>query len=81
MTRTCLQNRNRLTDLENKLTVTKGEKREHRVNEEIETDIYTLLYENQVTVKNLLYSTGQYTIMSYMEKEPEKKKGYMYMYN
>ena len=46
MIRTCSQDRNRLTDLENKLTVTKGEKREHRVNEEIETDIYTLLYEN-----------------------------------
>ena len=45
MIRTCLQDRNRLTDLENKLTVTKGEKREHRVNE-IETDIYTLLYED-----------------------------------
>ena len=40
-----MQNRNRPTDVENKLMVTKGESdREGRRNWEIGTDTYTLLY-------------------------------------
>ena len=38
-----LQNRNRVTDVENKLMVTRGE-RGGRINWEIGTDIYTLQY-------------------------------------
>ena len=40
---TSLQNRNRVTDVENKLTVTKGEKG-GGINWEIGIDIFTLLY-------------------------------------
>ena len=40
---TCLQSRNRVTDVENKLTDTKGE-RGGGMNWEIGTDIHTLLY-------------------------------------
>ena len=38
---------------------------------------------NILTIKDLLYSTGnstQYSVMAYMEKRI-KKSGYMYMYN
>ena len=45
--------------------------KEERVNWEIGTDIYTPLYINQITNKDLLYSTGnatQYSAMTYMEK-------------
>ena len=40
---TYLQNRNRVTDVKNKLMVTKGE-RGGRINWEIGIDVYTLLY-------------------------------------
>ena len=36
-------------------------------------DIYTLLYIEKITNKDLLYSTGnstQYSVMTYMGKEP-----------
>ena len=53
---TYLQNRNRLTDLENKLVVTGGKGggkvREFGIN------MYTLLYLKWITNKDLLYSTG-----------------------
>ena len=42
---TYLQNENRVTNVENKLTVTKGEI-ERGINREIGTDIYTQLYIN-----------------------------------
>jgi len=43
---TYLQNRNRVTDVENKLVVTSGESREgsEGINWEIGIDIYTVLY-------------------------------------
>jgi len=41
---TYLQNKYRVTDVENKLMVTSGEKRGGRINWESEIDIYTLLY-------------------------------------
>ena len=59
--------------------VTKG-KVGQRINWEIGTDIYTLLYMKQVTNKNLLYTTRNFTPYSevtYMEIE-SKKSGYMY---
>ena len=39
-----LQNRNKLTDFENKLIVTKGETWEGRINWELRINIHTLLY-------------------------------------
>ena len=39
-----LQNRNRLTDIENKLMVTKGETLGEGINQELGMNIYTLLY-------------------------------------
>ena len=43
---TYLQNRNRLTDIENKLMVTKGERGGGGINEEFGIKRYTLLYIN-----------------------------------
>ena len=55
------------------------------MNLEIGTDIYTVLYINQITNKNLLYTTGnatQYSVMAYMGKTLlQKKSGYICMYN
>ena len=54
------------------------------INWKTEIDIYTLLYLNQITNKNLLYSTEnstQYSVMACMGKESLKKSGYMYMCN
>ena len=76
-----LQNRNRVTDVENKLMVTRGEG-EEEINWEIGIDIYTLLYTKQVTNKDLLYSTGnstQYSVMSYMEKNLKKEWIYVHV--
>ena len=78
-----LQKRSRVTDVENKLMITRvwggG------INWGIGIDIYTLVYIKQVTNKDLMYSTGkstQYSVIAYMEKNLKKKKsGYMYMYN
>ena len=57
---------NRVTDVENKLMVTRGEKRE-RINWEIVIDVYTLLNIKYITNKDLLYSTensSQYSVMT-----------------
>ena len=73
---TYLQNRHRLTNIENKLTVTKGY-RGGGINWEIGMDIYTLLYIKEVNNKDLLYSTGNYTqylVVTYNGKE------YIYIY-
>ena len=46
-----------------------------RINWEIGTDIYTLLYIKQITNKDLLYSRGnstQYSVMTFMGKESKK---------
>ena len=51
---------------------------------EIGTDVYTLLYIKQITSKNILYSTGNYTpysAMGYYGKRIFKKRVYVYMYN
>ena len=47
------------------------------INWEIEIDIYTLLYVKQITNKNLLYSTvnyTQYSAMAQKGKESQKKR-------
>ena len=62
------------TVAENNLMVTKGEKGGEGINQEIEVDVYILLYRKQIANKNLLYSTGnstQYSIMTYMETKFE----------
>ena len=53
-----LQNRKRLTDLENKLMVAMREEREKEIVREFGIDMYTLLYLKWITNKDLLYSTG-----------------------
>ena len=72
---TYLQNRNRLTDIENKLMVTKGE-RWGGVNYKFRISRYTLLYIKYINNKDWLYSTGnyiQYLVIIYNGKEPEKE--------
>ena len=71
-----LEDRNRLTALENKLMVAKigaG------INQEFRIKIYTLLHIKQITIKDLLYSTGKYTqhLMTYSGKESQKEHLYM----
>ena len=64
---TYLQNRNRLTDLENELMVTRGEGSGGGVDWEFGIDMYTLLYLKEITNKDLLYSTGnsaQYSVIT-----------------
>ena len=49
---------------------------------EIGIDIYTILYTKQITNKDLLYSTGnytQYSVMTYMGKEPKEEWMYVYI--
>ena len=52
-----LQNRKRLTDLENKLMVARGEGRREGIVREFGMDMYTLLYLKRITNKDLLFST------------------------
>ena len=52
--RTYFQNRNRFTDLESRLTVTRRE----GIVREFGVDMYTLLYLKWITNKGVLYSTG-----------------------
>ena len=69
---TYLQNRNRLTEFENKLIVTKVERWRGGIHQAFGIHIYTLQYIKQVINKNLLYSTGyttQYSIIMYMAKD------------
>ena len=71
-------NRHRLTDLEIKLMVTKGETLGEGINQEFGINIYTLPY----VKKDLLYSTGastQYSVINYMGKEPEKEQIYVHV--
>ena len=66
-----LQNRNRLVNIEHKLTVTTGETWNGGTNQEPGINIYTLLYVRQVTNKDLLWSTGtstQYSVITNKRK-------------
>ena len=79
-----LENRSRVTDVENKVMVAwvGGGKGKGGINREIEIDRYTQLYVKQVTNKDLLYGTGnsfQYSAMIYMGKESEKERLYVYI--
>ena len=67
MIQTYLQNRNRLTDLESKLMVTRGEGCRGGIDWEFGIDMYKLLYLKYITNKDLLYSTGnsaQYSVIN-----------------
>ena len=68
-----MQSRNRVTDVENKLTDTKGG-REGGMNWEIGIDICTLLCIKWITNENLLYSTGNSTQCSVVTKMRRKSK-------
>ena len=59
--------RNRPTNIENKLMATEGKKGKG-INKDFGNNIYTQLYINQITNKDLLYSTGndiQYLVITY----------------
>lgn len=75
---TYLQKRNRVTDVENKLMVTKGG-RERGINHWL---THTIIY--KITNRNLLYSTGnsnQYCVMTYIYGKRSENGGRMCMYN
>ena len=66
--------RNRPTNIENKLMATEG-KTGKGINKDFGNNIYTQLYINQITNKDLLYSTGndiQYLVITYNLKESKK---------
>ena len=78
-----VQNRSRLADLENELTVTKGKGRGEGQIRDLGPTQDTLLYVNQVINKDLLYNTGnsaQHSVMTYEGKEA-RKEWMMYVYN
>ena len=65
---------NRLTDIENKLSVTKGKKGGGGINQEFQMSRYKLLYIKKINDKDLLYSTGnyiQYLVIKYNGKKSE----------
>ena len=62
--------------------VTKAKRAEGGINWEIGIDTYTLLYIQQITQKDLLYSTGnstQYSVMAYRGKESKKEWIYVFV--
>ena len=71
-----LWNRNRLTDIEKKLMVTKGERGWGGIYQEFGISRCKLLYIKQVNNKDLLYSTGnyiQYSVINHNGKEYENE--------
>ena len=75
-----MQNRNRLTDIKNKLMVNKEEREETRINLEPGTNRYKLLYVKHTNNKNSLSSSGncfQYRVVTYNKKQSERSKRYM----
>ena len=73
--------RNRLTDIENRLVVAKGEAGGRGMEWEFGISRCKLLYTEWINNKVLLHSTGnyiQYSVINHNGKEYEK--GYIYMY-
>ena len=66
-----LQKRNRLTDIENKLRVTNGERAGGGVNQKSGMSRHTLLHVRAMTERGLLYSTGN--CVQYLGKESRKE--------
>ena len=78
---TYLQNRYRVTDVENKLIPRGKWVVRSGINREIGTDKYTLSYIKQITNKDQLHITGsstQHSVMSCMGKESPKKWIYVW---
>ena len=71
-----LQSRNRLTDLENELTVAMGE----GIVGYFGKDVYTLLYLKWINSKDLLYSTWTSVMWQPGWERSLGKDGYMYKY-
>ena len=79
---TCSQDRNRVKDFKTELLVTKGKMLGEGIKWEVEIDIYTLLYMEWMSNKDLLSSTGkfaQYSLVTYVGKESEKEWLYVYV--
>ena len=73
---TYLLNRNRLTDIEYRLVVAKGEGGRGGLDWEFETSRWTLLHRKWISRKVILYSTGkyiQYPVINHNGKEYEKE--------
>ena len=83
-TGTYLQNRNRLTDIENKFLVTKGEEGGGGIDEVYEINKHIQPHIRQINNKVLLYSTEkyiQYLLITYSGKESEKEYIYIYTFH
>ena len=81
---THLQNRNRLTDFENKLVVTKGDRCEEGMKWGFGISIGTLWYMEWLANRDLPYSTGnptQLSVLVYMGGKKLKKNAWVYKYN
>ena len=53
------------------------------INQEFGSNIQSLLYKKEITNKDLLYSTGNYTqyfVITYMGRESEEEYIYVYIY-
>ena len=74
-----MQNRKRLTELENKLTVTGVRVRGEEIIREFGMDRYTLLYLKGMTNKDLLYTAG-HSAQCYAAAWMGGENGYMYVY-
>jgi len=73
---------NRLTDIEHRLVVAKGEVGWEGMEWEFEVNRWKLLYTEWVNNKALLYSTGnciQYSVINLMEKNILKECIYIYV--
>ena len=76
-----MQNRNRITDFENKFMVTKGGEGGNGLGFGI--GIFTLRYIESLASGDMLYSTGnfiQYSVIIYIGKESEKEWMYVYVW-
>ena len=80
--RTYLQNRNRLTDIENRLVVAKGSGKGRGVNWEFGVSRCQLLHLEWINNKVLLYSTENYIQSPGINHNgKEDKKEWIYVYN
>ena len=64
------------------MTTIRESRREGYICWEIGTDIYTVLYINQITNKDLVYSTGnstQYRVKTFMGVESKKEWVYVHV--
>ena len=79
--RTYLPNRNRLTDIENRLVVAKGERRGNEMDREFGVGRCKLLHLEWISSEVLLYSTGNYIQFLGIVHEFSMRKKYRYKYD